>query len=200
VGSKAQVSAAVLAGGESLRLGQDKAFLKWGEQTLLGHLLTKLDPLFPELLVSVKDTRKFQQIHPCGRLVVDAISGQGSLVGIYSALSAASYPYLFVLACDMPLADAMVIHRLIDDRLDYDAVIPQTAGGLEPLCAVYSRRCLEPIRRQMQRNDFKASNLLHGVKTKIVRVSEEEEKSFLNINTPADYEIRRKAVLASPSA
>lgn len=181
----------ILAGGAGRRFGKNKAFLKWGKQTLLEYTLAKLQPFFQEIIISVRTLRQYQHLEGV-HLVKDILPQPSSLVGLYSALQSANYPYAFVLACDMPWVSARFIRYLINNIKDYDVIVPKTSGGLEPLCAVYSRRCLKPIKTQLACHDFKVTNFLTQVKVRIIQLADLDwlrnpEREFININTPDDY-------------
>ncbi len=95
-----KMSAVILAGGKSLRMGQDKAFLKMGTTTIIEYQLQRLRPLFAEILLSTNSPEKF--VHLGLETVQDFVPDRGPLVGIYSSLLRARYPHLFAIACDMP--------------------------------------------------------------------------------------------------
>ncbi|MBI4713447.1 MAG: molybdenum cofactor guanylyltransferase [Planctomycetes bacterium] len=182
------ITAVILAGGKSSRIGTNKAFLKIGERTFIEIIIDKLAPLFGQILISAKSPSGYRRFATARgvKIITDRHPGRGSLVGIYSALKSARTGYIFVAACDMPLVTTGLIKRLVKYRRDYDVVIPRTANGLEPLCAVYSRKCLKHISGLLRRNNLKIIDFFPDVKVKQVRVS---GRPVFNINTPADYRL-----------
>lgn len=182
------ISAVILAGGKSSRIGTNKAFLKIGERTFLEIIIDKLAPLFRDITISAKSPSAYRRLAASKgvKIITDRHPARGSLVGIYSALKSARTGYIFVAACDMPLVTAGLIKRLINYRRDYDVVIPRTANGLEPLCAIYSKRCLKHIERLLKANNLKIIDFFPDVKIKQVRVS---GRPVFNINTPTDYRL-----------
>jgi molybdopterin-guanine dinucleotide biosynthesis protein A len=179
------ITAVILVGGQSRRIGRDKAFLKIGQRTFLEIIIRKLSGIFGRILISAKDGIKYQALlNPEIKLIRDRYQARGSLVGIYSALKAARTKHIFVIACDMPLVSSGFIRKLIRYRKGYDVVIPQTANGLEPLCAVYSRECLPHIKALLNRTDLKILNFFPKVRVRKVRAT---GRALFNINTRTDY-------------
>lgn len=190
-------AAIVLAGGLSTRFGgRNKALIEWNGRPLLAHIRQALGDLFPEILLVTNMPPRFAAWDMT--LVTDLFTERSSLTGIQAGLFYADQPMAFVTACDTPLLRPEVIQLLMAEvREDTDIVIPQTAEGLEPLCAIYSRRCLEPITRQLERGDyrirsfFQRMNLRRVAEDKLRRV-DPDLRSFYNINTPEDLERARR--------
>jgi Molybdopterin-guanine dinucleotide biosynthesis protein A len=130
-------SAAVLVGGQSRRMGLNKAFLKIGPGRLIENITAKLKTLFPEVLLAGSDPEPYVSL---GLPVVsDVYRGCGPLAGIHAALTAAANPYVFIMACDLPFVDLDLIAFLVKNAPGYDAVVPRLGAYLEPLCAVRER-------------------------------------------------------------
>jgi molybdopterin-guanine dinucleotide biosynthesis protein A len=127
------------------------------------------------------------------RVVPDAIAGAGALGGIYTAILESPAPRTLVLACDMPFLTAALFRTLTAEELaGADLVIPRTARGYEPLCAVYSKACAEPIYQRIRRGDLHASTLPEGVRVaeigpKTLAAIDPAGLLFANVNTPHDY-------------
>lgn len=183
------VSCAILAGGESRRMGQDKAFIQIGGISLFDHVYGKCRELFSELIVVTNQPQQFCKYQ--AHTVIDALRGAGSLGGLYTGLMRASNYHTFCVACDMPFLKPELVSYLIEKRLNYDIVIPITKEGVEPLHALYSKRCISPIKKLLERGEFKITRLLSEVR---VWYCEEEElkkidpslASFTNVNTKKD--------------
>lgn len=192
------LTAVVLAGGKSLRLGQDKTSLLLGGQTLLERVLRGVALLSEELIVVVAHPQ--DELHLPADLAVRKVSdlypGKGSLGGIYSGLAVASAFHSLVVACDMPFLNVKLLRRMKTLASGYDVVIPRLGGQLEPLHAIYSKNCLEPIRGLLEQGDLRIIHFFPAVR---VRYLEEDEiaafdsgyLSFFNINTLADLEKAR---------
>ncbi len=185
------VSAIVLAGGLSRRLGTDKAFLEIGGQSLIQQIVAKMFSFSEDVIVVTNSAEKFA--HLGTRLIEDVYPGKGSLGGIYSGLLAAENEHSVVVACDMPLLNLELLQYMILLAPGQDVVIPRVGGLLEPLHAIYSKRCLEPINDLLGRGGLKILDFFPKVRVRYVEEEEvnrfdPEHRSFWNVNTPADWE------------
>jgi len=186
-----EITGVVLAGGKSRRIGTNKALLPFGEGILIEHTVGVLSSVVEKVWVIVNSVEAF--CSPGLAVRKDIRPNCGCLGGIYTGLVAAETKYSLVLACDMPFIRSEFLSFLGAHAERWEIVIPKTAKGYEPLCAVYSKACLEPIRRQLDKGRLKVTDLLEQVR---VRVVEEEEigrfdgdgRMFYNINTWAEYE------------
>ncbi|WP_129671846.1 molybdenum cofactor guanylyltransferase [Candidatus Chloroploca sp. Khr17] len=153
------VTAVVLAGGASRRLGTDKRRLRlWGDAgpTLLEHTLAVVAPLCAEVVVVLNDASAWPDLKV--RTVSDIYSDGGALGGIYSGLQAITTPYALVVACDMPLLNQTLLAAMLAWPRNYDLLVPRHAtstttrnlAGFEPLHAIYRRTCLEPMRQVLE--------------------------------------------------
>ncbi|MEK7822231.1 MAG: molybdenum cofactor guanylyltransferase [Planctomycetota bacterium] len=188
-----KMSAVILAGGKSSRMGQDKAFLKIGNRTIVEYQLQRLSPLFEELLLSTNLPEKFA--HLGLETVQDFIPDRGPLVGIYSSLLKARYSHLFAIACDMPFISPGLITYMKEDCKDYDVTVPETERGLEPLHAIYSKTCLPVMKGYVDKKDGKGRVIEFFPEVKVRVVTKEEisripggNEAFLNFNTMEEYQ------------
>jgi len=183
------VTCVILAGGESRRLGQDKAFIPVGGIRLLDYVYGKCQKLFSEIIIVTNQPHQFDEYQT--PIVVDELPGAGSLGGLYTGLMRATNYHTFCVACDMPFLKPELMTYLIEQRFNYDVVIPRTKEGLEPLHALYSKRCIEPIKKRLAIGDFRITSFLPEVR---VRYCDEKEikridpslVSFINVNTKKD--------------
>lgn len=199
------LSVVIQAGGRSSRMGQDKALMPFLGEPLVRRVLRRLRPLADELLIT---TNNPQDYPPLGvRLVPDVIPDRGALGGLLTALSAARFPLVAVVACDLPFVSPAVLaaarDRLLTDP-SLDAVIPRTDRGLEPLCAVYRREsCLPPIRAAIAADRWRAIawhdeariGTLEGAD---LQPLDPQGLAFFNVNTPDEF--RRAEELAQKMA
>jgi molybdopterin-guanine dinucleotide biosynthesis protein A len=181
----------VLAGGRSRRIGTNKALLPFEGSTLLGRAVEVLQSVAEKVWVIVDSAEGCYSSEAAVK--EDVCPNCGCLGGIYTGLMAAETVYRFVLACDMPFIRPEFLSFLAVHAEGWDVVIPKTAKGYEPLCAVYSKACLNPIRNQFEAGRFKVTDFLGRVRVRIV--GEEEigrfdfdGRMFYNINTWAEYE------------
>jgi molybdopterin-guanine dinucleotide biosynthesis protein A len=193
------VTGVILAGGQSRRMGRDKALLPLAGRTLIEQVIARLRQACGERLLLV--TNAPDAYRRLGLpMVPDALPPGQSLVGIYTGLLHAQEA-AFVCACDLPCLNPALIRHLERLARDADVVIPRHGGEYEPLHAVYTPACLEPIRRCAERQG-RNIGFLPEVR---VRVVEEDElrrfdpdlRSFVNVNTPEDYEAVRACMESS---
>jgi len=185
------VSCIVLAGGESKRLGTDKAFLKISDRFLIDEVVEKMARIGDEIIIVANSPQKFKYLE--ARLVSDIYPGKGVLGGLYSGLRAACHDYGLVVACDMPFLDLRLLRYMILLSPDYDVVIPRVRGLTEPLHAIYSKECLQPIERMLSAGALRIVEFFPEVRVRYVEEGEislfdPQFLSFFNINTPADLD------------
>jgi FdhD protein len=185
------VTAAILAGGSSSRMGTNKALLKVDGVPIIDRSYQILAHLFHEVII-VTNTPEEYAFLPC-RKVPDIFPGIGSIAGLHSALAHSSTKRTFVTACDMPFVEPAAIRYLCDlQQGRYDAVIPFSAGGQEPLHAVYATQCKAVFENAIRDNERKILDILARMNTHLVTWDEIQlvngsVKSFLNVNTPEEY-------------
>ncbi|MFQ5879345.1 MAG: molybdenum cofactor guanylyltransferase [Dehalococcoidia bacterium] len=196
----------VLAGGRSGRLGRDKAGEVVLGRSLLQRVVDKLSPVAMEVVVVTAPGRSLPPIAATlpWRRVEDVFPGQGPLAGIYAGLLAAGYAHALAVACDMPLLSVPLLRYLLSLRHEADVVLPMPGGLADPLHAVYSRRCLEPIQEVLEAGWRRPIDFLGAVAVRYV--SEEElnrfdphRLSFFNVNTEADLARARAELERSPA-
>ena len=189
------VSGVVLAGGESRRLGRDKALERIRGQTLIERVIEGIAPLTAEVIVVAGSAAQAAALPPMPgvQVVSDRYPGCGSLGGIFTGLSASRDPWVLVVACDMPFLNPRLLRRLMAMRRDVDAVIPHLKGQPEPLHTLYSKTCLGPMERMLQAGQLKIAPLFEQVRVRYVHEAtidriDPDHRSFFNINSPADLE------------
>lgn len=181
-------TALILAGGESRRMGQDKARLVLDGKTLLQHMVGIAQPLFAEVIVSVRQPR-----HEIALLqVCDDPAHIGPLAGLAAGLQRSHTPWLFAVACDMPFISAPLIEYLARQRGEYQAVVPMVRGYPQPLAAFYAAGCLPVVHTCLNGNGKHSLRaLLDTLQARYVNESEmleadPELASFFDLDTPQD--------------
>jgi molybdopterin-guanine dinucleotide biosynthesis protein A len=183
----------ILAGGRGTRLqGRNKALIDVQGRTVLDRLADLLSLYFQPLIIVTNQPRDY--LLRAEMIVTDLIDRRSSLTGIYSGLFHAPTSHAFVAGGDMPYLKKELV-ELILEYLDprWDVVVPVTTAGYQPLAAVYSRRCLPVMARNLTQNRCKVSAVYSALKVQEVpearlRQADPELVSFFNINTPADLE------------
>ncbi len=174
-------------------MGRDKALLPIGPRTLIETVVTRLREVCGEILLVTNTPEAYG--HLGLPMVPDALPPGQSLVGIYTGVRHVGRP-AFVCACDMPFLNPALIRFMGALAEGADVVIPRHGSEYEPLHAVYTPACLDPIRRCVERQG-RNIDFLPDVR---VRIVEEEElrrfdpdlRSFINVNTPEEYEALQK--------
>ena len=192
---KEDLTAFVLAGGKSTRMGREKATLELGGRTLLERALELASAVAAEALI-VGPRAEFELY---GRVVEDVYPGQGPLGGIHAALWASPTELNLILAVDTPFLEARFLEYLVEQARESGAVVtlPRTADGFHPLAAVYRRAFRETAELALQEGRNKIDALFAEVETRIVEAEELERFAFApaifeNLNTPQDVERARK--------
>jgi molybdopterin-guanine dinucleotide biosynthesis protein A len=184
-----ELSGVVLAGGHSRRMGRNKALLELDGQTLISRVLERLALLCDELIVAANDVALYADLP--ARVVPDLIPGRGVLGGIHAGLSAASNERAVVVACDMPLLNLRLLRYMAVVSPGYDVVVPRVGGFYEPLHAVYSVRCVEPIAQLIAQGPRRVVDLYSRVCLRELTEADvrlfDASLSFVNVNTPQEW-------------
>lgn len=190
-------SGVILSGGLNTRMGgQNKAFLSLGNQRILDRLYNTFQGLFDEVLLVTNDP--LQYLSWDLTIVTDLFPIRSSLNGIHAGLFHTSAPHAFIAACDAPFLKKALIRALLEElEPKWDVIIPVTEEGSQPLCAIYSKRCIKPIEHQLKNQDPKILNFFPNVKVKEVpeaqlRTVDPDLVSFFNVNTPEDLAASEK--------
>jgi molybdopterin-guanine dinucleotide biosynthesis protein A len=191
------VTAFILAGGKSTRMGRDKAFLELGGRTLLARALELAGTVAREVRI-VGGARTFATF---GRVVEDVYGERGPLGGIHAALKTTTTELNLMLAVDLPFLEPKVVEYLIFQARQSAAVVtvPRVGGGWQPLCAVYRRSFAGVAEQSLREGRNKIDPLFADVETRVI---EEEELSpagfsgemFRNLNTQEEWEEAKTAL------
>lgn len=186
------VSIAILAGGQSTRMGQDKAFLKVGDRRVIERVLSRVTPLSDDLFISTNSPQQYKQFGL--RMVADVYPNKAALGGIYSAIHAARHHHVLVVACDMPFLNPELLRHLMKLAPTADVVAPLVAPPQpETMHAIYSKACLPAIKPRLLANKLRIIGFFDDVSVRYVERDEVEQfdpnlYSFINMNTPADWD------------
>jgi molybdopterin-guanine dinucleotide biosynthesis protein A len=183
----ADCCAIILAGGNSKRMGRDKAALPFNGATLLQHVIASVQPLFALTLVSVRELRADVALPQ----ICDTQPDGGPLVGLLSALEKVTTPWAFVVACDMPFIAPAVIMHLSQCRANHQAVIPLVDGHAQPLAAFYARSALPLLQRSLASGNQSLTGALQTLDVRYVTADElalydPQLRSFFDLDTPQD--------------
>lgn len=182
-------SAVVLSGGLNSRMaGRNKAFIKVGRRAILDRIMSVLEPIFKEILLVTRQPQAYKDYRLT--VVEDIYANRASLTGIHAGLVHTRSAYAFVVPCDAPFIKPAVVQKLIG-YIDpgFDAIVPVSGEHYQPLCAIYSKRCIPPIEDQLQNVDYKIINIFEKIHLKTIPVEsfrsiDPDLVSFFNVNTP----------------
>ena len=197
---------AILVGGESRRMGADKALVSWRGRTLLEHAAECLSAALPEVVVVGGDVGA----HGVAgyRVLADREPGLGPLGGLATALDHAAGRPVFALACDLPRATSELVEHLLGlaggaEPGSAAAWVPRAEGRLQPLCALYTAACAAPLDDYLAGGERRAIEFLERVTCRVVEL--EPDNSLFrpgllaNVNRPEDLEaLDAKEVRATP--
>lgn len=185
--SNSTLTAFVLAGGRSSRMGRDKAFLDFHGESLLTRALQLAQSVTADVAI-VGPSSKFATF---GRVVEDTFRNQGPLGGIHAALKNSTADLNLILAVDMPFVSPKFLAYLVDRARSDNALItiPRNNEGWQPLCAIYRRAFAAKAEAALQAGENKIDRLFQG--SDIATITAEElkrfpENQFHNLNTPDD--------------
>ncbi len=176
-------------------MGENKAFIKIEGIPIINRIHDLFTELFQEVII-VTDQKEFFTNFD-SKICRDLIPNKGALGGLYTGIFLSTFPYSFCVACDMPFIKGTLIQYLIRNIQDQDVIVPRTKDGLQPLHAIYSKNCLDPIKKIIKKGKFKIIDFYNVVKVKIVEENDFASldplrESFINVNTPEELlSIRR---------
>ena len=180
-----RTSGVILAGGRSSRMKFNKAFAEIGGRPVINIIIDKFSRLFDETIIISNEPQLYEQlgldIYP------DVYPRMGPVSGIHSGLYHAHYDAAFVSGCDVPFINMELVEYMINNLGDYDSVVPEIDSYLQPLSAVYSRKCLPVLTACLENNKVKLIRIFEELNAKVLPRYELEkfgivEEIFLNVN------------------
>lgn len=192
---KAKMTALILAGGNSIRMGENKAFIEIAGIPIIVRIHRLFKELFEEVIIVTNQKDLFENLD--SNIYTDLLPDRGALGGLYTGISFSTFQYSFCVACDMPFIKKSLVRFLIRQTNDEDALVPRTTDGLQPLHAIYSKSCLDAIRRVIDQGKYRIIDFYDLVRVKIVEESDflhldPLRESFINVNTPEELLLIRK--------
>lgn len=183
-------TAIILSGGKNSRMNyKNKAFLKIYNTNFIEIILKKVSA-FKEIIIVSNNPLEYN--HLGVKVVKDILPSKGPLSGIHAGLTHASYQQCLVIPCDMPFVRKGFLEYLGNLNEDYDAIVPKTGQYLQPLCAIYNKRCINPIEKSIEKGRYKIVDLYQMIKIKFILEEEIKhfgkiDETFRNINMPMEY-------------
>jgi len=181
----------ILSGGQNTRMGgRNKAFLRLGDRYFLDWIINTLSNACCELILATREPYLYREWDL--KIVADILQVCSPLSGLHVGLVNMQADYAFCTSCDTPLLKKEVVQILIDEiEPRYDVIVLSSGTYYQPMCAVYSKRCIPFIEKQLNLGDLKADHLYEKIKLKEIPYERFEAidpdlKSFFNVNTPED--------------
>lgn len=188
-------SGVINAGGKSTRMKFNKAFAEIEGKPIVEIIIDKFTPLFKEIIIISNEPGLYEkygyQVHE------DIYADKGPVGGMHAALSYAAYDNVFILGCDMPFMDMRIAEYLLQRLGDKDSVVPRIKGYLQPMSAVYNKKCLPRLRYNLETDRLKLTRLFEELDAIIVEEDEltgygNLDELFLNVN---DQDALEKATM-----
>lgn len=192
-----KVTAIILAGGKSRRLGKNKALETIGDISLIERTIERLKQLTGQILVVTSQEQPDLPAAVKAEILVDIYPEKGPLGGLYTGLLASQSPYSLVVACDMPFLNQALLSYMMQCSANFEIVLPRLEGNVEPLHAIYSKDCLAHIECLLKLDMLSILHLFKQTKVRYIEADEinrfdPEHLSFFNVNTADDLEKARK--------
>ena len=179
----------ILSGGKNTRMGTNKAFIRVGRERLIDRTVRIFKEVFKEVILVTNSPLEY--LDQDVKIAVDIIKEKGALGGIYTGLFYSTFDYSFVSACDMPFLNKSFIEYMIDNVGHHDIAVPNLPDGPQPLHAIYSRKCLYPIKKHIDMDRLKITSVYKRLKTlkipaDIIKSFDPEGRMFFNVNSKDD--------------
>ncbi len=183
------ITGIILVGGKSRRMGTDKAFLEIDGVPIFERVLRVMTDCFTSVHLIGDQKERYAGY---GLPVIADLYPGSALGGLYTGLLSAPTDLIFVAPCDMPFPSPSLIAYLCSLADNFDAVVPRTADGFEPLFALYRKSCLEAMRRLLEAGNFCVYDFYPDIMARYVDEEEvaratDDGRSLINVNTPEEF-------------
>lgn len=186
--AKENITAVILAGGNSSRMGTDKGLVNFNGKMLVEHVIDAAKKITNNIII-ITQTPAYQKFgFPCH---ADIFKEKGALGGIYTGLVNSTTQKNLVLGCDMPFLSQNIFTGLINNCNGVDALITLHQDKEEPLCSIYNKSCVQHFKALLQRGRLKITDALMGLKTRMISFDKEEwfvGNEFANINSDEELQ------------
>jgi molybdopterin-guanine dinucleotide biosynthesis protein A len=187
---ESDLTATILAGGESSRFGFPKQIASYHERSLLENAICIANDISPKVSVIFGN-----DIYLCNEKIdiyQDFIQNIGPMGGIYTALHCAATPYIAIMPCDMPFLDPKIFHILRKYESGEFPVVALSQGKIEPLVSIWSKKLIPLLNDFIEKNKYSLKYLLNKITNSQIEISEQlstyTPEIFLNINYRHDFD------------
>ena len=190
-----KASGVILAGGKSTRMKFNKAFASIAGQPVVQIILDKFEHFFDETIIISNEPQLYENLG--FKIYPDVFPGLGPVAGIHSALYHARNDRIFVMGCDMPFMDMALVGFLLDSLEDYECVVPELDTRLQPLSAVYSKKCLPVLTECLENDKLKLIRVFEELYARVITEMQMERfgdphEIFMNVNDQAALELAQR--------
>lgn len=187
-----RLTAIILAGGKSSRMGEEKGLMYFNGKKLVEYVIAATTTVTDKIIIITANEAYRQFGYPC---IADELIDKGPLGGIYTGLIHSTTQKNLVLGCDMPFLSGQLLTALAGNSGTEEVLLTEHKGLAEPLCSVYDKSCMTHIRGLLEKNQLKITDALAGLKTRVISFDKEEwfiGNEFANINTMEELKKFRK--------
>lgn len=182
--NKRKITAILLAGGKSSRMGTDKGIVEINGVKMIESIILAVKPVVNEIII-IANNDHYDYL---GYSVYnDLIKESGPLAGIYTGLFYSNTETNLVISCDVPFVNEGLLSYIVDNAGQCEVAVPVHNGKTEPLCAIYSKKCLDNFKNLIINKELKMHNVLNYFLTKQIFISEKlsfyNSKLFTNVNS-----------------
>ncbi len=180
-----EITAIILAGGLSSRMGTDKGVIQLDEKKMIEKVITNLTPFCDTILISANNNNYNYLGH---KIIKDKYGRIGPVGGILSCLEESKTTANLVMSCDTPNISATVIKQLLIKTENYDTILPYHHNRFDPLTAYYNKSCIPILKEMINNKEYKLQHIIKNLNYKKVYFKDEDEtlKEFININDKND--------------
>jgi len=178
-----KITAIILAGGKSSRMGTEKGLVSFNGKMLVQHVVDAVKKITSSIIIITQNPVYEKLGYPC---YPDIYKDRGALGGIYTGLINSSTQKNILVGCDMPFLSAPLLNGLIENCDGVDALLTIHKDKEEPLCSVYDKSCIPHFKTLLEQDRLKITDALAGLKTRTISFDKEEwfiGNEFANINS-----------------
>ena len=178
-----EFTAIILAGGKSIRMGEDKGLMFLNGKPMIQHVIDVVQALTHRIIIisNNSDYKKFN--YP---IFNDSVKNKGPLGGLLTGLENSTTAKNLVLSCDAPYVNKALIELLLFNSKNYDVVIPIKDKQTHQLIGVYDKNCLPILKKKIANNNLKIKTAIQEMNYKIIDANHIDTHVFHNINTKED--------------
>lgn len=176
------ITAIILAGGQSSRMGSDKGLTMFNNKPFIQHIIDVVRPMCREIIIVSSNLA--YDVFECTRQA-DIITNVGPLGGIHSGLKHSTTNVNLIISCDVPMISKPVIEQLyLGYSGDYEVIQTMVDNKSMPLVALYHKSCISPLENWLANDKRRVREFVESLRLKTVTIAEEQRNDLLNINSP----------------